>query len=79
MIGAGAAYLFARTSGGWQMQKYIKASNTGSNDFFGSSAACSADGTTIALGARSESSSALNVGGDQTNNNDPVSGAVYLY
>lgn len=79
MIGAGAAYLFARTSGGWQMKKYIKASNTGSSDFFGSSAACSADGTTIALGARSESSSALSVGGDQTNNNDPVSGAVYLY
>jgi FG-GAP repeat protein len=78
-IGAGAAYLFARTNGGWQMQRYIKASNTGSGDFFGSSAACSADGATIALGARSESSSALNVGGDQTNNNDPVSGAAYLY
>lgn len=78
-IGAGAAYLFARTSGGWQMKKYIKASNTGSGDFFGSAVGCSADGTTIAFGARSEASSALNVGGDQTNNNDPVSGAVYLY
>jgi hypothetical protein len=79
VIGAGAAYLFARTSDGWQMTKYIKAPNTGGSDFFGSSAACSADGSTIALGARSESSNALNVGGDQTNNDDPVSGAVYLY
>jgi hypothetical protein len=79
VIGAGAAYLFARTSDGWQMTKYIKAPNTGGSDFFGSSAACSADGSTLALGARSESSNALNVGGDQTNNDDPVSGAVYLY
>jgi hypothetical protein len=79
VIGAGAAYLFASTSNGWQMTRYIKAPNTGGSDFFGSSAACSADGATLALGARSESSNALNVGGDQTNNDDPVSGAVYLY
>lgn len=79
LIGAGAAYLFAKTSNGWQMRKYIKASNTGGSDFFGSAVATSADGATIAVGARAESSTALNVGGDQANDNDPISGAVYLY
>lgn len=31
---AGAAYVFARTSGEWQQQAYIKASNTGNSDLF---------------------------------------------
>jgi hypothetical protein len=79
VIGAGAAYLYARIGASWQLQKYLKASNTGSLDYFGSSVATSADGATIAIGARSESSNALGVGGNQANDNDPVSGAVYLY
>jgi hypothetical protein len=79
LIGAGAAFLYVRTGATWQLNRYIKASNTGGSDFFGSSVASSADGAVIAIGARSESSAALGVGGDQTNNQDPVSGAVYLY
>jgi hypothetical protein len=49
---AGAAYIYARTGTTWRQQAYIKASNTASYDEFGSSIAISADGRTIAAGAR---------------------------
>lgn len=69
---------------------YIKATNTGDNDYFGYSVALSGDGNTLAVGAASsiaqgvvsnpgEDSNATGVGGDQTNNNAANSGAVYVY
>jgi hypothetical protein len=58
---------------------YVKASNTESGDFFGWSIALSADGTTLAVGAPSEDSTAVGVNGDQTNNQSSNSGAVYIF
>src|SRR5690606_8038346 len=40
---SGAVYLYQRTQGVWEPQAYIKASNAGANDFFGTSLALSAD------------------------------------
>jgi len=75
---SGAAYVFARTSGEWQQQAYIKASNTGAGDIFGR-VSLSADGNTLAVGAPSESSAATGINGDQADNLAPFSGAVYVF
>ena len=34
-INSGAAYVFVRSSGNWTQQAYLKASNTGADDYFG--------------------------------------------
>jgi hypothetical protein len=78
--GAGAVYVFMRSSGVWSQQAYIKASNTDALDGFGGfSVALSRDGGTLAVGAIAESSSATSIGGDQTDNSASGAGAVYLY
>jgi hypothetical protein len=77
--GSGAVYLFARTGSTWTHQLYIKSSNSESGDAFGSSVALSADGTTLAVGARNEDSNATNVNGNQFNNSTFLSGAVYVF
>ena len=74
---AGAAYLFVRNGSSWSQQSYLKASNTGPDDFFGSAVAISGD--TIVAGAFSESSNAIGVDGDQLNDAAPGSGAVYVF
>jgi len=76
---SGAAYVFARTSGQWQQQAYIKASNPGADDNFGRSISLSADGNTLAVGAIGESSAATGINGDQTDNSVASSGAAYVF
>jgi trimeric autotransporter adhesin len=78
---AGAVYMFVRAGSGsaWVQQAYIKASNTDLGDFFGSALALSADGSTLAVGAAREDSSATGLNGDQVNNSAPSAGAVYVY
>ncbi|QQR89157.1 MAG: FG-GAP repeat protein [Myxococcales bacterium] len=63
----------------WSQQAYIKASNTGPGDFFGTAVALSADSNTLAVGARSEGSSATGINGDQEDNQAQGSGAVYVF
>jgi len=76
---SGAAYIFNRTGGVWSQEAYIKASNTDTGDFFGTSIFLSKDGATLAVGAHLENSNATGINGDQTNNNTDDSGAVYVY
>ncbi len=76
--GAGAVYVFTRSSEGvWSQQAYLKASNTEADDVFGHSVAVSGD--TIVVGAIRESSNATGVNGDQSNNTAPHSGAAYIF
>lgn len=77
--GQGAVYVFARVIGGWEQRAYLRASNVGNTDRFGHSVSISADGTTIAVGAVNESSAATGVNGDQTDNSEELSGAVYVF
>ena len=56
---------------------YLKASNTGAQNSFGSSVALSGD--TLVVGAPGESSDAQGVGGDQTNVRASGSGAAYVF
>jgi trimeric autotransporter adhesin len=74
---AGAAYVFVRSGTNWNQQAYLKASNPGTEDQFGSSVAISGD--TIVVGARFEGSSATGMNGDQSNNSAPGAGAVFVF
>ncbi|MEM7052945.1 MAG: integrin [Pseudomonadota bacterium] len=74
---SGAAYLFVRNGMNWSQQAYIKASNTGSDDLFGS--AVSIDGDQAVIGARGEASNATGVDGEQNNNSMFLAGAAYLF
>jgi hypothetical protein len=76
--GAGAVYLLARTGATWTQQAYVKASNTGAGDGFGSQVALSADGGALAANATGEDSAAIGVDGNQADNSAEGAGAVYL-
>ena len=76
---SGAVYVFTRSGTTWTQQAYVKASNTGGNDYFGLSVSLSSDGNTLAVGAWGEDSNATGIGGDQTNNTVSYSGAVYVF
>lgn len=76
---SGAVYVFFRSGTGWVQQAYVKASNTEGGDDFGVSVSLSADGNTLAVGARNEASSATGVGGNETDNSMAASGAVYVF
>jgi hypothetical protein len=57
----------------------VKASNTDAGDIFGGAVALSADGSTLAVGARLEASRSRGVGADQTDNTSFSVGAVYVF
>lgn len=75
----GAVYVYARNGSSWSQQAYVKASNTGATDQFGTSVALSGDGSTLAVGAIGEDSAATGIDGDQTSNGATDSGAAYVY
>jgi trimeric autotransporter adhesin len=76
---SGAVYVWSRSGGAWSQQAYIKASNTGTIDFFGTAIDLSNDGSTLAVGASDEDSRATGVNGVQSDNSVFNSGAVYVY
>lgn len=76
---SGGAFVFRRALGMWTQDAYIKATNTGLNDFFGFDGALSADGATLAIGAVGEDSNATGIGGDGVNNMAANSGSAYVY
>ncbi|RYD31795.1 MAG: hypothetical protein EOP86_17130, partial [Verrucomicrobiaceae bacterium] len=73
---SGAAYVFARSGATWSQQAYLKASNTGVEDYFGSVAV---SGDTVVVGAFYEGSSATGVNGNQDDNSASISGAAYVF
>lgn len=58
---------------------FLKAAAVDIDDNYGSAVALDASGTTLAVGARSESSGASGIGGDPSRNDAPSAGAVYVY
>src|SRR5688572_16841120 len=56
---------------------YLKASNTGSSDFFGLAMAMAGD--TVVVGAYVEDSNAIGIDGDGNDNSAVGSGAVYVF
>jgi hypothetical protein len=76
---AGAVYVFERTGVVWTQVAYLKASNTGAYDRFGASVAISADGRRLAVGAELEDALAVSNDSEQSNDDVPNSGAVYVF
>jgi len=77
---SGAAYVFVRSvSMEWSQQAYIKASNVGNGDFFGSFLALDATGQVLGVAAIWEDSAAIGIQGDQGDNSAVDSGAVYTF
>jgi len=79
MYASGAVYVYARQGDSWVQQAYVKASNPGQSDHFGSSVALSRDGNTLAVAAHWEASAATGVNGNQHDNSIPQAGAVYVF
>ena len=73
----GSAYVFGHEPSGWIQDAYLKASNAGSNDFFGHSVSISGD--KFAAGSIQEASCTDGVDSDQTDNNCASGGAVYIW
>ncbi len=76
-VNSGAAYVYTRSGTTWTQQAYIKASNTGPGDEFGFSVAMSGD--TVVVGAPFESSNAMGVDGNQSDNSASGAGATYVF
>ncbi len=83
--GTGAVYVFKRVTTTWSQHAYVKASNTGANDYFGESVALSGNGNTLAVGAANEDSSTTginstpNEGTGVTSGVNYDAGAVYVF
>jgi trimeric autotransporter adhesin len=78
-LSMGAAYVFARTGTTWSQQAFLKASNTGVNDWFGARVALSGDGTVAAVGAPFEDAAGTGTTARQDDNSATEAGAVYLF
>ncbi|HJK99089.1 MAG TPA: hypothetical protein RMF84_17835 [Polyangiaceae bacterium LLY-WYZ-14_1] len=74
---AGAAYVYRRGPEGWSQEAYLKASNTGSGDGFGTT--CDLRGSWIACGAPGEESAGPLSAPTPEDNSISTAGAVYLF
>jgi hypothetical protein len=75
---SGAVYIFTRSAGAWSQQAYVKASNPGASDLFGSAVALSGDGDTLAVGAAFEDSGTTGID-SMPNELASSAGAVYVF
>ena len=78
-LSMGAAYIFGRTGTTWSQQAFLKASNTGVNDWFGARVALSGDGTVAAVGAPFEDAAGTGTTARQDDNSATEAGAVYVF
>jgi hypothetical protein len=76
---SGAVYVFTRNGNSWAQQAYLKASNAGQSDNFGSWVVLSADGNTLAVTAHFEASASKGVNGNQDDDSLPQAGAAYIF
>jgi hypothetical protein len=75
--GAGAAYVFRRTADTWTQEAYLKASNPGEQDHFGSSVGIS--GNRIVVGAPRESSDSDTIDSGELDDSAGSAGAAYVF
>jgi hypothetical protein len=78
-VSTGAAYVFVRTGTTWAQQAFLKSSNTGSADWYGSRLTLSGDGNTLAVSATLEDGGARGIGGRQNDDTALDAGALYFY
>jgi hypothetical protein len=83
-VSMGAAYVFVSSGASWSQQAFLKASNTGFNDWFGARVAISGDGNIAAIAAPFEDaagsvSASRATEARQDNNTASEAGAIYLF
>ena len=79
-IGAAYIFRFNKAANTWSQQAFIKASNAGQIDFFGTSVSISGDGNALVVGAFGEAGSATGVEGINDIYNPILdSGAAYVF
>ena len=76
---SGGAAIFVRNGTTWRQEAYVKASNSGVEDWFGTRLALSGDGNTLAVGAQNEDSAAQGINGRQDDDSAFEAGAVYVF
>ena len=76
---AGAVHVFAMDGGAWTQEAFIKASNTGLEDWFGYRLALDGEGATLAIAAPNEDSAAVGLEVNADDDSAPEAGAVYVY
>jgi len=74
----GTVRLFERRGGAWTLRQALK-SNTATPQLFGFSLALGDNGSVLAVGALSDSSDAIGIGGNPLDTSAPSRGAVWLY
>jgi len=80
-INSSAVYTYSRSGAVWSEQAYLKASNTGRDDFFGHPISLSGDGDgeTLASGVTKEDGASIGIGSAQNLQTSNDSGAESLY
>jgi hypothetical protein len=75
----GGVYVFVKQGDDWAQQAYLKASNTGREDWFGSRMDLSGDGNTLIAGAQLEDSGSSGIDGEQNDDSAQEAGTAYLF
>ena len=75
----GAVYVFSRSEDGWSQTAYLKASNTGREDWFGVRVALSGNGNMLVVGAQLEDSAAQGVNSNEDDDTAQEAGAAYIF
>jgi hypothetical protein len=78
-VSTGAVAIFQRTGTTWAQQGLLKASNTGTEDWFGVKIALSGDGSVLLASASNEDSPAQGINGKQDDDSANEAGAAYLF
>ncbi|MEO8064501.1 MAG: integrin [Pseudomonadota bacterium] len=76
---SGAVYVFQRSGTEWTQQAYLKAANTGAEDYFGSALALNSNGSQLAIGAQGEDSFTAGINGNALDNSGIEVGAAYVF
>lgn len=76
---SGAVEVFVRSNTRWAPQAFLKAAHPEANDWFGRFVSLCGDGSSLAVAAEHESSSASGINGDETDNRATRAGAAYLF
>ncbi len=74
-----AVFLLERTDNSWSTKATLRASNADVSDRFGSAISLSANGKSVVVGAKHESSFASGVNGFELDNTKSRSGAAYIF
>jgi len=75
----GSVYVFVRTGTTWTQQAFLKSSNPGKEDWFGSRLTLAGDGNTLAVGEQVENGGSKGINGNQKDQSAEDSGAVYFF